>query len=204
MSVGQLEVNCFVLACEETREGVVVDPGDNAPGILELIAEDDIRVVEVVATHGHFDHIGRARSLMQETGAGFAVHPEDRSIVERMEAMAGYFGLETDPAPQIDRLLEEGDSVRFGKEAMRVLHTPGHSPGSVSFTWPGQAIVGDTVFMGSIGRTDFEGGSYETLMGTIRDRLIPLGDETEIHPGHGPSTTIGAERRTNPFLQDLG
>ncbi len=200
LAVGPMQVNCFILACERTREGIIVDPGDDVPAILDLVREDDIRVVEVVATHGHFDHIGRAASAIRETGAPFAVHPGDRLMVENLPEIAAFFGLETDAAPEIGRFIEEGDAVRFGDESLRVLHTPGHAPGNVALTWPGQAIVGDALFAGSIGRTDLEGGDFEVLMRSIREKLFSLGDETEVYPGHGPFTTIGQERRTNPFI----
>ena len=200
LAVGPMQVNCFILACERTREGIVVDPGDDVPAIMDLVREDDIRVVEVVATHGHFDHIGRAASAIRESGAPFAVHPGDRLMVENLPEIAAFFGLETDAAPEIGRLIEEGDAVRFGDESLRVLHIPGHAPGNVALTWGGHAIVGDALFAGSIGRTDLEGGDFEVLMRSIREKLFSLGDETEVYPGHGPFTTIGQERRTNPFV----
>ncbi len=199
--VGPLQVNCYILACEETREGIVIDPGENVPAILDLIREDDIHVVEVVATHGHFDHITRASSLIRETGAPFAIHPDDRFLVEGLEEIAGFFGLETDPPPEINRLLLEGDTITFGKETLQILHTPGHAPGNITLTWPGHAIVGDTLFAGSIGRTDLEGANLEILLKSIREKLFSLDDETHVYPGHGPFTTIGHERETNPFLQ---
>lgn len=199
--VGELDVNCFILACEKTREGIVVDPGDNVPGILALAGEDDIRIVEIVATHGHFDHIGRVHSLKKETGAPFAIHGADRFLVENLPDIAVVFGVDSDPAPEIDRTLEEDDTVRFGEETLRVLHTPGHAPGNIALTWPGHAIVGDTVFAGSVGRTDFEGGDRELLLRSIREKILTLGDDTRLYPGHGPFTTVEHERKTNPFLK---
>ncbi len=198
--VGQLEVNCFILACEKTREGIVVDPGDNAPAILDRIREDGIRVVEVVATHGHFDHIGRAVSVVRETGAPFAIHRDDLPMVEGLVDIAAFLGMETDSPPKVDRFLAEGDTVRFGGETLRVLHVPGHAPGNIALVWPGHAIVGDTLFPGSIGRTDLEGSDPDLLLKSIREKLLPLGDPTKLYPGHGPFTTIGRERQTNPFL----
>ena len=198
--VGPLGVNCFIVGCEKTHECIVVDPGDNVPEILQLARQDGVRITQIVATHGHFDHIGRAHTLMEETGATFSVHADDRPLVERSAEMAAYFGLETDPPPRIDRLLVEGETVVVGEESLGILHTPGHSPGNVTLTWPGNAIVGDTVFQGSIGRTDFEGGSLEVLLDSIRSKIFSLGDDTQLHPGHGPSTTVGQERTSNPFL----
>ena len=198
--VGQFQVNCFILACEKTRQGVVIDPGDDALAILDLIREDDIRVVEVVATHGHFDHIGRVTSIVEKTGAPFAVHKDDLSRVECLSDIAALFGLEADPPPRVDRFLAEGDTVRFGEETLRVLHVPGHAPGNIALVWPGHAVVGDSLFAGSIGRTDLEDGDLRLLLQSIREKLLSLDDETQIYPGHGPFTTIGAERRANPFL----
>ena len=201
--VGPLEVNCFLMGCEESREGIVVDPGENPSRILELIAEDDLRIVEVVATHGHFDHIARCRSVMEATGAPLAIHHADRDFVENLVQIAQWLGMESDPPPEVSRWIDEGDTVRFGRHTLSVIHTPGHAPGNVTLTWPGHAIVGDTLFSGSIGRTDLEGGNLETLMASIRDKLLPLGDDTNIYPGHGQFTTIGQERRTNPFLTTI-
>ena len=203
LTVGQLSVNCFILACEETREGIVVDPGDEVARILDAVREDDIRVVAVVATHGHFDHIGRAKTLIEKTGAPFAVHRDDLFIVERLEAAAAYFGIRTDAPPGVDRLLEDGEAVRFGKVSLEALHTPGHSPGGISLVWPGHAVVGDLVFAGSVGRTDFEGGNADALLASVREKIFPLGDDTRLYPGHGPFTTVGQERKTNPFLTGL-
>ncbi len=203
LAVAPLQVHCFILACEETREGIVVDPGDNVPAILELLVEDDIRVVEIVGTHGHFDHIGRVDSLKRETGAPFAVHEADLPVVKALSEVAPLFGLETDPPPDVDRFLVEGDAVRFGKEDLEVIHTPGHAPGNISLSWPGHVIVGDILFAGSVVRTDFEGGDMGILLQSVREKLFPLGDETQVYPGHGPSTTIGEERRTNPFITQM-
>lgn len=198
--VGPLEVNCFVLACEQTREGIIVDPGDNAPGILELVEEDDLNIVEVVATHGHFDHIGRAASVIEATGAPFAIHKADMFMVEGLVDIAAFLGFETDSPPEANRFIGEGDTVSFGTETLSILHVPGHAPGNVALTWPGHAIVGDTLFAGSIGRTDLEGSDPDVLMASIKNKLLPLGENTHLYPGHGPFTTVGQEKRTNPFL----
>lgn len=199
--VGPLEVNCYVLACEETREGIVIDPGDNVPGIIELIAEDGIQIKEIVATHGHFDHIGRVATMKKELRAPFAVHKDDEFMVEGLVEIASFLDIDTDEAPEIDRYIEIGETITFGKESLSVIHTPGHAPGNVTLLWPGHAIVGDVLFAGSIGRTDLEGADPEVLMQSIREKLLPLPDETVVYPGHGPFTTIGKERATNPFLQ---
>lgn len=199
--VGELAVNCFVLACEQTRKGVVIDPGDDIQNILDLIAQDDIDIVEIVATHGHFDHIGRVTSLKKATGAPFAMHKADRPMVEALVDIAAFFGIKTDPPPEVDRFIDEGDTIAFGHETLNILHVPGHAPGNIALTWPGHAIVGDTVFAGSIGRTDMEGADPKTLLHSIRTKLLTLPDDTVLYPGHGPSTTVGREKQVNPFLR---
>jgi glyoxylase-like metal-dependent hydrolase (beta-lactamase superfamily II) len=198
--VGPLQVNCFVLACEETHEGIIIDPGENAEGILEMAESEGVSIVEVIATHGHFDHIGRAGTVVKKTGAPFAVHQHDQEMVEHLQEIANLLGMEADPPPAISRYLAEGDVIKFGNESLGILHTPGHCPGNITLTWPGHAIVGDTLFAGSIGRTDLEGGDMELLMSSIKEKILPLGDITKIYPGHGPFSTIGVEKMTNPFL----
>jgi glyoxylase-like metal-dependent hydrolase (beta-lactamase superfamily II) len=199
--VGPLEVNCLVLACEETREGIVIDPGDDVPGILELIEKETISIKEIVATHGHFDHIGRVRSLKEELQVPFAIHEDDMFMVEGLVEIASFLGMDTDEAPEVDRFIQIGENITFGKESLSVIHTPGHAPGNITMLWPGHAIVGDVLFAGSVGRTDLEGADPDVLMQSIREKLLPLPDETVVYPGHGPFTTIGRERASNPFLQ---
>jgi hydroxyacylglutathione hydrolase len=198
--VGELSVNCFILACEVTRKAIVVDPGDNVEGILSIAQTNDLEIVEIVATHGHFDHIGRVKTLKEKTGAPFAIHKADLFMVDGLEEIASFLSFDTDPAPKVDRLIEEGDTLRFGNETLEILHVPGHAPGNVAFTWPGHAIVGDTVFAGAIGRTDLEGADPEVLLQSIRAKILTLPDHTVLYPGHGPATTVGKEKRTNPFL----
>lgn len=199
--VGSLEVNCLILACEETRKGIVIDPGDNVAGILQLVRENDVDIVEIVATHGHFDHIGRVTSLQKELGVPFTIHKADLFMVEGLVEIASFLDIDTDEPPKVDRFIEEGDTLTFGNETLDIMHTPGHAPGNVTFLWPGHAIVGDVIFAGSIGRTDLEGSDPDTLMKSIREKVMVLPDETHLYPGHGPFTTVGQERRTNPFLQ---
>ena len=198
--VGDLSVNCFIIACEETKKGIVIDPGDNIDGILSIVKEHDIDVIEIVATHGHFDHIGRVTTLKEKTGAPFAIHQADMFMVEGLVEIASFLSIDTDPSPEVDRFIDEGDTITFGNETLNILHVPGHAPGNVAFTWPGHAIVGDTVFAGSIGRTDLEGADPQVLMDTIRTKILTLPDNTILHPGHGPDTTVAREKRTNPFL----
>ena len=199
--VGPLEVNCFVLACEDTKEGILIDPGDNVPGILDMIKEDDVRIKEIVATHGHFDHIGRVRTLKEELQVPFAIHEDDMFMVEGLVEIASFLDIDTDEAPEVDRFIQIGETITFGKESLSVVHTPGHAPGNITLLWPGHALVGDVLFAGSIGRTDLEGADPEVLMRSILTELMVLPDETHVYPGHGPFTTIGKERATNPFLK---
>ncbi len=199
--VGPLEVNCYILACERTGEGIVIDPGDEPQEILSAIAEEGISIREIVATHGHFDHIGFAREVQEALKVPFAIHRDDLSLVEGLADAGALFGVKVGPPPEVTRFLAEGDEVRFGDETLRVLHTPGHSPGGVTLVRNNIAIVGDCLFAGSIGRTDMPGQSHDLLMVSIWKKLLTLDDATEVYPGHGPPTTIGQERSTNPFLR---
>ena len=199
--VGPLEVNCYVLACEETKEGIVIDPGDNVQGILEMIEEDEIEINEIVATHGHFDHIGRVTTMKEALQVPFAIHENDMFMVEGLVEIASFLDIDTDEAPEVDRFIQIGEEITFGNETLSVIHTPGHAPGKVTLLWPSNALVGDVLFAGSIGRTDLEGADQDVLMQSIHRELLTLPDETNVYPGHGPSTTIGQERSTNPFLQ---
>jgi hydroxyacylglutathione hydrolase len=198
--VGELSVNCFIMACEKTKKGIVIDPGDNIEGILSIVKEHNINVIEIVATHGHFDHIGRVTTLKEKTGAPFAIHHADMFMVEGLVEIASFLSIDTDPSPEVDRFIDEGDTITFGHETLNILHVPGHAPGNVAFTWPGHAIVGDTVFSGSIGRTDLEGADPQVLLDSIHTKILTLPDNTILHPGHGPDTTVAQEKRTNPFL----
>lgn len=200
--VGPLQVNCYIAGCEETREAVVIDPGDQAPDILAALDQDGWTVVKILGTHAHWDHVLAVRELKDSTGAPYLLHPADRPILEQMQARArAMLGVELPPPPEVDAPLEEGRTVRFGSIGLRVLHTPGHSPGSVSFYDGGQVVVcGDALFAGSIGRTDLDGGDHEALLRSIREKLLSLPDAVQVLPGHGPPTTIGRERASNPFL----
>lgn len=200
ITVGELAVNCFVLTCEKTHKGIVIDPGDNVENILKRIRKNNTQVIEIIATHGHFDHIGRVTSLKEATGAPFAIHKDDMFMVEGLIDIAAFFGIKTDDPPEVERFIDEGDTITFGNETLNILHVPGHAPGNVAFTWPGHAIVGDTLFAGSIGRTDLEGANPQTLMASIQNKILTLPDNTILHPGHGPDTTVAHEKRTNPFL----
>mgnify|MGYP000088294956 CR=1 FL=1 len=201
--VGALETNCYLVSCDETGEAVVIDPGAEPERILRAVEKAGARVVAIVNTHGHFDHIAANGPLKDVTHAEVWVHPSDADMLTdgNLNGSALLFGI-PQTVPPADRFLDDGCEVRFGNLKIKVLHTPGHSPGSVSLLVEGHLFCGDTLFRGSIGRWDLPGGSFQTLMRSIRDKLLPLGDEVAVHPGHGPETTIGWEKRHNPFLTD--
>lgn len=200
--VGQLGVNCFILADPATKEGVVVDPGDEAGAILALIRAKGIRVKYILNTHGHFDHVGGNRQLVAETGATLMIHRGDEPFLSRASRSATMYGLMAEDSPAPAAYLEDGQAISFGGIELRVIHTPGHSPGGSCFFLPAERMLisGDTLFAESIGRTDLTGGSQEQLVRSITTKLLVLPDDTRVYPGHGPATTIGHERRHNPYL----
>jgi len=203
---GPLLVNCYIVGDEQTREAVVIDPGGDAEAILFLLKEDDLKLTAILNTHSHFDHVGGNAGLKRATGAPIFIHPAEKAMLTGMDALASQFGIPFDPSPPADGDLVEGRPVTVGKVTLEVLHTPGHSPGGVSFRIAGlpMAIVGDCLFQFSIGRTDFPGASHAQLIRSIREKLLPLGDNCEVYPGHGPPTLIGRERKFNPFLREEG
>jgi glyoxylase-like metal-dependent hydrolase (beta-lactamase superfamily II) len=192
--------NCFILGCEETKEAVVIDPGDEAERILSVVSESDLGVRYILNTHGHFDHVAANKKLKAATQADLMIHTLDAPMLDQLSASAAAWGLSAENSPAPDRLLEDGDTMSFGNIVLKVIHTPGHTPGGISFSTDGYVFVGDTLFAGSIGRTDFTGGDYETLISSIKNKLFPLGDDTTVFTGHGPETTIGREKRSNPFV----
>lgn len=203
-AVGPLQCNCVIIGCEETRHALVVDPGDDVDRILLTLDRHRLRVSAILHTHAHFDHVGATRPLHEATGAPTYLHPDDSFLYDHLEQQAAMFGLKAPEPAKIERWFQEGETIEAGMVSARVLHTPGHSPGSVSFHLPGKVgslLSGDTLFAGSIGRTDLWGGSHEQIMRSIRTRLLSFPDETEVIPGHGPATTIGREKKSNPFLQ---
>lgn len=201
LPVGPFQANCFVLACSETGEGAIVDPGDEDELILDVVRRDRVKVKFILLTHAHIDHVGALGPVKRATGADILMHRGDTFLLEGVGAQALSFGLAVDGYTKVDRYVEEGDTFTFGKLTARVIHTPGHSPGGVCYRIGKSLFAGDTLFAGSIGRTDLPGGSYEMLIRSIVEKLFPLGDDIEVFTGHGPSTTIGEERLTNPFLK---
>jgi len=200
--VGPLGANCVLLWDEETNKGLVVDPGDEPELILDLIKKNSIRIEAIVCTHAHFDHIGAVADIKNATGAPVLLHEAELELYNAATDQAALWGYELEPLPPPDRLLKEGDEVKAGPLVFKVLHTPGHSPGSICLYGHGFLITGDTLFAGSIGRTDFYGGSFAEIQASLR-KIASLPPETTIVTGHGPASTIGEEIRTNPFYQEL-
>ena len=200
--VGPIMANSFVLGCEETHEAAVIDPGDEADRILLALAESDLSLKYIINTHGHLDHVAANRRLKEITGAPILIHPLDAPMLNQVASSAAAWGITAENSPPPDRELEDGDKVTFGNINLRVIHTPGHTPGGISLCTDREVFVGDTLFAGSIGRTDFPGGSFETIKKSIRQKLFALDDDFTVYPGHGPTTTIAEERRTNPFVGD--
>jgi hydroxyacylglutathione hydrolase len=197
---GPFSQNCYVLSCPETHEGILVDPGGAVEGMLAYVRESAIEVASIILTHAHIDHVDGVAAAKAATAAPIRLHPADEQLYRQAPVQAQWFGLRLDPLPPLDGYLEEGEPVAFGRISMDVAHTPGHAPGHVVLTSPGICIVGDCVFMGSIGRTDLPGGDLATLMASIRNRILTLPDDTKLYPGHGPTTTVGHERVANPFI----
>ncbi len=201
LEVGPIMANCYILGCEETKEGAVIDPGDETRRILSALADAKLKVKYILNTHGHFDHVGGNKKMKEATGAEILIHSMDAPMLNRLSASAAAWGLSSEDSPQPDRMLEEGDTISFGNITLKVIHTPGHTPGGISFFTDKKVFVGDTLFMGSIGRTDFPGGDFETLISSIRNKLFVLGDDVKVFTGHGPETSIGREKRSNPFFR---
>jgi len=197
--VGQLQTNCYVITSRS--EGIIVDPGDEPERILRFIKDIDATPTRIVATHTHFDHVLSVDGIRKATKAPFLIHRDDLPMLESMQSrVRQIMGFEVPAPPKVDGYLKDGDVVRVGDETIRVLHTPGHSPGSISLVGDGYVLTGDALFNQSIGRTDLPGGDLETLIHSIRERLFKLDDDTIVYPGHGPETTIGDEKLANPFV----
>lgn len=198
--VGALEVNCYVVADEETKEGFVVDPGDNVDVLLDFINKNEIKLKYIINTHCHFDHIGGNKKLKEATGAELLIHEAELPLLERAEGSAALWGFRVEQSPNPTRFLNDGDILIVGSITVEVIHTPGHSPGGICLKFNNKVISGDTLFAGGVGRTDFPGGDGYTLIKSIKERLFTLPDNTEVYPGHGPGTTIGNEKIYNPFF----
>jgi len=206
LPVGILQCNCSVVGDEVSREAVVIDPGDDIEQVQEILARHNLKTKYIVATHAHIDHVGGIQRLQQATGASVMIHEADLPLYHNLAMQAAWVGIPAPGVVEVDQFLKEGDTVRWGSLALEVLHTPGHSPGSLCLYLPGdhrRVFSGDTLFQGSIGRTDLWGGNYRQILNSIRNTLLSFPSETPVIPGHGAPTTIGEEREHNPFLRGL-
>jgi glyoxylase-like metal-dependent hydrolase (beta-lactamase superfamily II) len=202
--VTAFEQNCSLLCCESSRRAAVVDPGGEPERILAAAADAGMHLEKILVTHGHFDHVGAVARMARDLALPIeGPHPDDRFLLDTVPQWCSQFGFPPGEAFVPDRWLQDGDEVQFGDQLLEVRHCPGHTPGHVIFFHRAEraAIVGDVIFRGSIGRTDFPRGDHMTLLTSIRDRIWPLGDDVTLFPGHGPTTTVGEERAHNPFLQ---
>jgi glyoxylase-like metal-dependent hydrolase (beta-lactamase superfamily II) len=201
--VGPLDNNCFIIADEITKEALLIDPGDEPDRILGLIAENNLKVKYIVCTHAHFDHVGAIPELKNETGAKIVVHRDELNIYKHTKEQAALmWGYELDPLPDPDMFISEGDILEIGNIKFEIIHTPGHSPGGICLFGEGIVITGDTLFAGSVGRTDLFGGDLEKLKKSFK-KLLTLPDNTKVFPGHGPQSTIGKERVSNFFSGEI-
>lgn len=200
--VGVFQENCWVIGSRRTREAFVIDPGDEPETVLGLARDMGLSVKQIICSHAHLDHIMGARGVQEATGAGFLLHPDDLEIARGMpKSAARFLGYEPPPAPEPDAPIADGDVLEVDGLQLRVIHTPGHTPGSVSYYTDGLLFSGDTLFRQSIGRTDLPGGDYNQIMRSIIGKLLTLSDETIVLPGHMQETQIGYERQANPFVQ---
>jgi len=205
LAVGMLQCNCSIFGDEQSREAIVIDPGDEIASILAILDKHQLRVQTIIITHAHIDHIGGAQKLKAATNAPVYMNARDQELYDHLDMQAGWLGVPTPERTEIDVAARGGDSVKLGSAEFHVLDTPGHTQGSISLWIPSEdkLIAGDTLFLDSIGRTDLPGGDYEQILRSIHAKLLPLDDKTVVVPGHGPNTTIGRERARNPFLKGL-
>ena len=203
LPVGPLQCNCSVVGDETTHEAMVIDPGDDIEQVLNLIRKHNLQVKQIVITHAHIDHVGGAMKLRKATGAPILLNQNDYALLKMLDVQAAWVGMAAPEKVEIDSSLNHAETIKAGSLEAQVLHTPGHTEGSVCLYFPAEnkLIAGDTLFAGSIGRTDLPGGSYDKILKSLHDRVLALPDETVVVPGHGPLTTIGDERESNPFLQ---
>lgn len=201
LPVGPLQANCFIVGCEETRQSAIIDPGGDVDLLLSTLAKDNLKLAVIINTHGHFDHVGGNKALKDASGADLMIHKQDAPMLGQLNQMGAAWGMKVEDSPSPDRFLEDGDVIDFGHLQMRVIHTPGHSPGGICLYMESHKalFVGDTLFAGSIGRTDLPGGDYDTLISSIQTKLFILPEDTAVYNGHMETTTIGKEKKFNPF-----
>jgi glyoxylase-like metal-dependent hydrolase (beta-lactamase superfamily II) len=203
LPVGPLQCNCSIIGDEASREAMVIDPGDDIADILAVIQKHNLQVKQIVITHAHIDHVGGAMKLRAATGAPILLNQNDATLLKMLDVQAAWIGMTSPGKVDIDHSIGELDKLQAGPLVAQVMHTPGHTEGSVCLYFPAQQklIAGDTLFAGSIGRTDLPGGSFEKIISSLHEKVLALPDETVVVPGHGPLTTIGEERESNPFLK---
>jgi len=203
LPVGPLQCNCSIIGDEQTREAMVIDPGDQIEDILDILRRERLTLKQIVITHAHIDHVGGATKLKGATGAPILMNQDDYALLKMLDMQAAWVGMRPPGDVKVDEALSEGRVLKIGAIPLNVIHTPGHTEGSICLHLPEEKklIAGDTLFAGSIGRTDLPGGNFEKIIRSLHTRLLALPDETQVVPGHGPGTTIGEERETNPFLQ---
>jgi glyoxylase-like metal-dependent hydrolase (beta-lactamase superfamily II) len=197
--VGRLQTNCYILQSDSTA--LIIDPGDEPERILRFLDDIAVKPSKIIATHTHFDHVLGVNAIRAELNIPFLIHRDDLAMLESMQSRVREFmGFSVPPPPKVDQFLEDGESITIGQDRVKVIHTPGHSPGSISLAGRGYVLTGDALFNQSIGRTDLPGGDLDTLVRSITHRLFSLDDDTTVYPGHGPETTIGDEKLANPFV----
>jgi len=198
--VGPLDTNCYLVYCQESLECAVIDPGAEADRIFPVICERKLRPVIILNTHGHVDHIGANKDIKERFGIPLLIHSLDNPMLAKAQQSELSFFLGAKESPPADKFFKEGDRIKIGNSSLQVLHTPGHSPGSVSFLAETFLLSGDTLFWGGVGRTDLPGGSWKDLENSIKTKILTLPDELLVLPGHGPSTSVGEEKNSNPFI----